>query len=135
MKRKLIFLMIIVFFMNFLFAATMKKKIKEEKIEKIEIKNAQDIVEYLKRQGFSGSEINEGIIAKTFKLISLRDYRGFYNGDKYSIAIWDFEKSSGFNMAIALFQMLTLLTDTVVYKDRPYIISIEGNETEQKKNN
>jgi len=120
------------FIIGYLFSAGVKKQIKDKE-EKIEIKNSQDIVEYLERQGFSGREIKEGVLAKIFKVISLRDYKGLYNGEKYSVAIWDFEKSYGFNIAVPLFQMLTLLTDTVVYKDRPYIISIEGDKAEQKK--
>lgn len=130
MRKIEVLFILIFFFVNFSFSATVKKKDVEGKIE---IKNAQDIVEYLERQGFSGSEIKEGALAKVFKAVSLRDYKGLYNGEKYSVAIWDFEKSYGFNIAVPLFQMLTLLTDTAVYKDRPYIISIEGGKADKQK--
>ncbi|MBP7792250.1 MAG: hypothetical protein KA120_04225 [Candidatus Goldbacteria bacterium] len=130
MKRIFILLITFLFSVNFLFSATVKKKAGKEKFE---IKNAQDIVEYLEKHGLTGSEIKEGVMAKIFRVITLRDYRGIYNKDKYSVAIWDFEKSYGFNIAVSLFQLLTLFTDTAVYKDRPYIISIEGNKTEQQK--
>lgn len=130
MKRVFIFLATILFFMNIIFSAAVKKKVVEEQIQ---IKKAQDIVEYLERQGFKGVEIKEGILSKIFKVISLRDYKGLYNIKKYSVAIWDFEKSYGYNIAVNLFQMLTLLSDTTVYKERPYIISIEGDKQEQKK--
>jgi|DewCreStandDraft_4_1066084.scaffolds.fasta_scaffold02440_15 hypothetical protein len=128
---KKIFLLFICLFLtiNFLFSATFKEKVAEEQIQ---IKNAQDIVEYLERQGIKGVEIKEGILAKIFKIISLRNYKGLYNSEKYSIAIWDFEKSYGYNIAVNLFQMLTLLSDTAVYKERPYIISIEGDKQEQQ---
>lgn len=130
MKKILVFLISTLFFINIIFSATVKKKIREEKVE---IKNAQDIVEYLERQGFSGSEINQGILAKIFKLISLRDYKGLYNQNTYSISIWDFEKSYGFNISVTLFQMLALLVDTDIYKDRPYIISIKGSKKDRQK--
>jgi hypothetical protein len=130
MKRIFVLLFAFLFSVNFLFSATVKKKAGKEKVE---IKNAQDIIEYLEKQGLTGSEKEQGIMAKIFKVIALRDYRGLYNDGKYSVAIWDFEKSYGFNIAVTLFQMLTLFTDTAVYKDRPYIISIEGNKTEQQK--
>ncbi len=132
MKKIFLLSITMLFIVGMLFSAVVKKQ-KKYTQQKIEIKNAQDIVEYLERQGFSGREIKEGALAKIFKVISLRDYKGLYNEEKYSVAIWDFEKSYGFNIAVPLFQMLTLLTDTVVYKDRPYIISIEGSKDDKRK--
>jgi hypothetical protein len=63
----------------------------------------------------------------------MRDYRGLYNSNRYSILIMDFEKSYGFNIAVYIFQILTLLNQRDVYKDRPYIISIAGSKQDRQK--
>ncbi len=122
MKKAIIALFVLLVSAGFVYAAKKTKTIK--KPGPIIITSALQVIEELEKRGITGIEAEMGIVPKAFRVLSLRDYRGIVNHN-YSVAVWDYRNAAGFNIAVKLFQMLTFLSDTEVYKRRPFIISVE----------
>ena len=121
MKKTLIIILVILLSFSFAFAKKAKKKKKPKPITE-----SVQIIQGLERHGIKGDAAKEGVLAKVFKGIGMRDYIGIV-GDRYSVSVWTFDTSFGFGVANSLFKMLSLAQDRYVYKEIPFIISIEAD--------
>ena len=91
--------------------------------------DAQEIISKLEKAGITGKKAKYGLSKKIFKILTLENYDGIVS-DNYSVGVYGFNKAWGFDRAVDFFQMLTLVSQTEVYKERPYIITIEGETKE-----
>ena len=122
MKKAIIAMLVILISFSFVYAKKEKKKVEP-------ITYASQVIEGLAKHGIKGEPAKEGALAKMLKIVGLIEYSGTV-ADTYTVAAWKFDSSFGFGIANKLFQMLTLLSDTYVYKEMPIIISIETDTKE-----
>jgi hypothetical protein len=93
------------------------------------ITSAMQLAEELQKRGVTGSETDSGVIQKIFIVLGLRQSRGI-SSHEYSVQIYDFKSAAGFNIAVWIFHVFTLLSDDEVYKSRPYIVAVNFQNRE-----
>lgn len=93
------------------------------------ITSAMMFAEEFQKSGVTGKETSEGILPKIMGILGLRQYREI-TGHDFSVQIWDFKSTTGFNIADVMFHFFDMLTDVEVYKSRPYIVQIDFESKE-----
>ncbi len=93
--------------------------------------DAGSIISKFEDAGITGEKAKYGLSKKVLKILSLRDYGGIV-AERYGVGVFEFGKAWGFDRAVDLFQMLTLISRTEVYKQRPYIIVIGGESASER---
>ncbi len=89
------------------------------------------VIQGFKDAGITGEKAKYGISKKILKIISLKDYGGIIN-ERRGVGVFEFKSSWGFDRAVDLFRMLTLISRVEVYKERPYIIVIGGESSSER---
>jgi hypothetical protein len=126
MKKILIALSVLLLVPVFVNAAKTAKE--EKKPAVVVITRAGQVIEELEKRGITGKEGESGVLQDVFKVLSLREYKSIVGDADFTVAVWDYSSTLGFDIAVKLFQALTLVTDKQVYKSRPYIISLSGDK-------
>jgi hypothetical protein len=88
------------------------------------ITSAGQIIEELEKRGVSGEEADGGLLSNILKALKLRGFKSI-EANGCTMEVYDFQTGDGFNIAVKIFQGITMVTKISVYKSRPYIISFK----------